>query len=83
MRIVLCTVVDAAVGDDRPSLIVGGKEGEVADFCPPCGVCRQVLREFCDPDTFTVILAKSPEEIKELTLGELLPFGFGRETMKA
>lgn len=61
--------------------IVGGKEGIVTNFCPPCGVCRQVLREFCDPETFRIILAVPSGQTKELTLGELLPFGFGKETL--
>ena len=56
--------------------IVGGKGLDFTDFCPPCGVCRQVVKEFCGED-FTVILGKNGEEVKTLTLGELLPFGFG------
>lgn len=55
--------------------IVGGKNGVVEDFCPPCGVCRQVLREFCAPD-FKIILAKSVSEYKIFTLAELLPESF-------
>ena len=47
------------------------------DFCPPCGVCRQVMAEFCDPETFQIILAKSPEYYKIYTLAELFPEGFG------
>ena len=42
-------------------VIVGGMEGKVKDFCPPCGVCRQVMREFCAQD-FKIILAKSVSE---------------------
>lgn len=57
--------------------IVGGKTGEVVDYCAPCGVCRQVMMEFCDPKTFQVILAKSEDEYKEFTLEEILPLGFG------
>ena len=56
--------------------IVGGKGLDFSDFCPPCGVCRQVMKEFCGED-FTVLLGKKGEEIKHLTLGELLPLGFG------
>ena len=56
--------------------IVGGKGLDFTDFCPPCGVCRQVMKEFCGED-FTVILGKNGEEVKTVTLGELLPFGFG------
>lgn len=57
--------------------IVGGKMGETVKYCPPCGVCRQVMMEFCDPKKFIIILAKSEEEYKEFTLEELLPLGFG------
>lgn len=55
--------------------IVGGKGLDFKDFCPPCGVCRQVMREFCSED-FEIILGKNGEEMKVLTLGELLPLGF-------
>jgi len=57
--------------------IVGGKNGKLDDYCPPCGVCRQVMMEFCDPKDFLVIIAKSPEDYKEFTLEEILPMGFG------
>ena len=43
----------------------------------PCGMCRQVMREFCDPKAFKVIVAKSAEDYKEYTLEELLPESFG------
>ncbi len=56
--------------------IVGGKNGNFTDFCPPCGVCRQVMAEFCGKD-FTVILGKDGDEIRSFTLGELLPQSFG------
>ena len=56
--------------------IVGGKGDEPADFCAPCGVCRQVLAEFCDPD-FRIILG-TPDNIRVYTLAELLPLSFGK-----
>ena len=55
--------------------IVGGKDGVITGACPPCGVCRQVMAEFCDPDTFTVILGKQ-DGYDTYTLKELLPLGF-------
>ena len=60
--------------------IIGGKAGEVADFCAPCGICRQVLAEFCDGD-FPVILG-TPEKYQAYTLAELLPFSFGKADLK-
>lgn len=57
--------------------IVGGKEGLINEYCPPCGVCRQVIREFVDPRKFLVILAKSEEDYIVYFLEELLPLGFG------
>lgn len=49
------------------------------DYCPPCGTCRQFLREFCKPNEFKIILAKSLDEYKIFTLEELLPNSFGPE----
>ena len=56
--------------------VVGGKGGAVTGYFPPCGVCRQVMMEFCDPASFTVLLWDG-SNIKEMKLEELLPLGFG------
>jgi cytidine deaminase len=57
--------------------IVGAKEGEVNTLVTaPCGVCRQALFEFCGAE-LNVIMAKTPEDFLEMSLGELLPLGFG------
>ena len=61
--------------------VCGGKDGKVTDYCPPCGICRQVMREFCNPRTFRVIIAKSAREFREATLDKLLPASFGPETL--
>lgn len=55
--------------------IVGGPEGKTESFCAPCGVCRQVMVEFCSKD-FKIISAKNEHEYKIQTLGELLPDSF-------
>ncbi len=57
--------------------IVGGADYKVSEYCAPCGICRQVMREFCDPMQMRVIMAISPTEYKEMTLEELLPESFG------
>ena len=57
--------------------IAGGKEGVLTEYAAPCGVCRQVMMEFCDPDSFQIILATSREQYDIYTLRELLPLGFG------
>ena len=58
--------------------VVGGLEGTDENApCAPCGVCRQVMMEFCNPDTFKIILANGPDALLEMTLKELLPLGFG------
>lgn len=62
--------------------IVGGEYGKIQDYCAPCGVCRQVMAEFCDPEAFQVVMAKSPEDYKVYTLGELLPKAFSPETLE-
>lgn len=57
--------------------VVGGKEGPVTEYAAPCGVCRQVMMEFCNPETFQIILAIDQEHYDIYTLKELLPLGFG------
>ena len=71
------TAVFTAVSDgekDFSAIAVVGGADEINAFCPPCGVCRQVLSEFCDKD-FEIHLFNG-EEIKTFTLGELLPENF-------
>ena len=55
--------------------IMGGRGGTPVDYCPPCGICRQTMREFCD-DSFQIIVGKSLVDIKTFTLQDLLPNGF-------
>lgn len=56
--------------------VAGGREGrEPEDYAYPCGICRQVMGEFCSPD-FTVIVVKAPGEYREFALSELMPCGF-------
>lgn len=56
--------------------IAGGLEGEeITEYAYPCGVCRQVMREFCDPD-FQVVVAMSEEEYQVMPLSALLPYCF-------
>jgi cytidine deaminase len=59
--------------------IVGGKAGIITDYCPPCGICRQVIREFVNPKSFLIILAKSEKDYELYFLEELLPMSFGPE----
>lgn len=61
--------------------IVGGKNGEITDYCAPCGVCRQVMMEFCDPKKFIVILARSENDYWAYTLEDLLPLGFSGKNL--
>ena len=61
-------------------LIVGGKNGVVTDYVMPCGACRQALAEFCNAD-FTVYVGTNEDDIKEFTLGELLPHSFDKSKL--
>lgn len=62
--------------------IVGGPNYTIKDYCAPCGVCRQVMREFCDPKEMLVLIGKSAADYKEYTLEELLPLSFGPEALQ-
>lgn len=56
--------------------IVGGHEGDVKGVTAPCGVCRQVMSEFCPPDFKVILVTSSEGDYEETTLGELLPYTF-------
>ena len=59
--------------------IVGGKGGNITDYCLPCGICRQVMAEFCSED-FKIITFNG-KDIKTFTLNSLLPQSFGRNSL--
>ena len=68
--------VSEGAKDFEAICIVGGREDVPSGFSAPCGVCRQVMMEFCKPD-FQIILATDRENYEIHTLEELLPKGFG------
>lgn len=61
--------------------VAGGKNGKINGIFAPCGVCRQVMREFCHDD-FTLILGKSDTEFDICTLKDLLPLSFSPKDVK-
>ncbi|WMJ89854.1 cytidine deaminase [Anaerocolumna sp. MB42-C2] len=67
--------------DFQAIAIVGGKDGIITDYCPPCGVCRQVMMEFCNPKKFFVILAKSEADYWIYNLEDMIPMGFGPDNL--
>lgn len=69
--------VSEGVTEFEAICVVGGKDGVLTEYAAPCGVCRQVMMEFCNPKTFHVILATGKEQYDVYTLEELLPLGFG------
>ena len=81
------TAIFKAVSEGNSKLkavaVVGGvKDAEITGFAHPCGVCRQVMREFClSPDEFHIIVAKNEEDYRTFTLNELLPASFGPEKL--
>ena len=63
--------------------VVGGPAGaKEYGYAYPCGVCRQVMMEFCDPAAFRIIVANSGGELMANTLEQILPFGFGPSSLK-
>ena len=55
--------------------VVGGKNGDASDIFPPCGVCRQVMQEFCAPD-FMIYMGRGDDSYEAVPLEQLLPYGF-------
>ena len=79
-RTAIFKAVSEGERDFEAIAIIGGREGETAPFCAPCGVCRQVIAEFCKKD-FKIILGNE-ENYKAYTLDELLPFAFTDKDLK-
>ncbi len=75
-RTAIFKAVSEGERDFKAIAIVGGKNREIGDLCFPCGVCRQVMAEFCDPDEFKIISRNSSGETVIRTLRELLPEAF-------
>lgn len=79
------TAIYKAVSEGRRKLkaiaVVGSPKGAPGQYAFPCGVCRQVMREFVNPEEFLVIVAKSLTDYKIYTLSQLLPESFGPEQL--
>lgn len=80
-RVAVFKAVSEGEKDFLKIAVVGGKDGVVNGIFAPCGVCRQVLREFCDDD-FIILLGETPESFKTITLKELLPLSFSPENVR-
>ena len=81
-RTAFFTAIAAGETEFESIAVVGGKDGVVTDIFPPCGVCRQVMREFCDPEEFRIILGAGTGEKQVYLLKELLPLSFGPDNLK-
>lgn len=79
-RTAIVKAVSEGYKDFAAIAIAGGKRDGELQYCSPCGVCRQVMREFCKP-SFRIYLAKSADDYKEFTLGDLLPESFGPDNL--
>lgn len=81
------TAISKAVSEGTRKIlaiaVTGSLKGEEpAKYAYPCGVCRQVMAEFADPERFVIIVAKSQEDYKVHTLANLLPESFGTDQLK-
>lgn len=80
-RTAIFKAVSEGVRDFQAICVVGGPDGRMESYAPPCGVCRQVMMEFCDPEEFEIILATGKEDYKIWKLKELMPLGFGPDNL--
>ena len=83
-RTAFAKAVSEGIRDFDAICIVGGKEEETfpSGYAVPCGVCRQVMMEFCDPETFRIIVAADPDHYEIFFLKDLLTRGFGPGNLK-
>ncbi|MCR5527520.1 MAG: cytidine deaminase [Lachnospiraceae bacterium] len=80
-RVAMFKAVSEGHTDFEKIAIMGGRNGVIEDYCPPCGSCRQVMTEFGDLEKFKILLANADGEIKEYSLNEILPLSFGKEKL--
>ena len=73
--------VSEGVREFQAICIVGGKDGVLTEYAAPCGVCRQVMMEFCD-EAFEIIVARDKSDYKVFTLAELFPGSFSADDLK-
>lgn len=66
---------------DFAAIAVVGGDNPAGQYCPPCGVCRQVMLEFCAPEDFVVVMGNNPQDYKTFLLKDLLPFSFRKENL--
>ena len=75
-RVAFFTAIHNGETEFEAIAIVGGHKGNVEGLCAPCGVCRQVMSEFCSPDFKVILVTSSNGDFEETTLGEILPYTF-------
>lgn len=81
-RTAIFKAVSEGVKEFDAICVVGGKDEMPSEYAAPCGVCRQVMMEFCDPDEFEIILAVDTTKYEVFKLKDLFPMGFGPNNLK-
>lgn len=79
-----CAIAKAVSEGEKHFLkiaVAGGRNGQIKESCPPCGVCRQVMREFCDPESFEILCPDGEGNVRHYRLKDLLPDSFGPENL--
>ncbi len=79
-RVAFFKAISTGVRDFKALALTAGKKDMPATFCTPCGICRQVMAEFCTPD-FRILMINEEGEVKVSTLGELFPNAFSQENL--
>lgn len=81
-RVAIFKAVSEGVKEFSRIVVVGGLDGAVEELTSPCGVCRQVMMDYCDPKTFEIVIAVDEDNYEVYTLEELLPKGFGPKDLE-
>lgn len=81
-RVAIFKAVSEGIKEFSRIVVVGGLEGVVKELTTPCGVCRQVMMDYCDPKTFEIVIAVDEDNYEVYTLEELLPKGFGPKNLE-